>query len=187
MHAHVAHHIHLIPSLLASSCSSSDNHAATKAYTYKQGDPPLLSPLFPPPPPPFPPLKEADTHGSPLLHLPGINVITVLSPLYSSNEGHVLIKLREWMGLLSLLSKPISLFLPSAIRFFFDLLPCSPSVIRVGLPPHLGVPIFKCLCFEYGAGRFKNSSAGGHAMFLCLYVIPLAEITVFFIDRWVMT
>lgn len=41
------------------------------------------------------------------------------------------------MRLVSLLSKPISSFLPSAIHFFFDLLPCSLTVIMLGLPPSL--------------------------------------------------
>ena len=78
--------------------------------------------------------------SKPPLHLPGINVISAPSPLYSPNEGHVLIKPWEWMGLVSLLSRPISSFLPSAIHFFFDLLPCSLTVIMLGLPPSLRFP-----------------------------------------------
>ena len=128
-------------SLLAAFCSSSDAHTATKAYTYKQGDPPLSS---------CDTSKHRHTHtnththtlslSKPPLHLPGINVISAPSPLYSPNEGHVLIKPWEWMGLVSLLSRPISSFLPSAIHFFFDLLPCSLTVIMLGLPPSLRFP-----------------------------------------------
>lgn len=44
------------------------------------------------------------------------------------------------MRLVSLLSKPISSFLPSAIHFFFDLLLCSLTVIMLGLPPSLRFP-----------------------------------------------
>jgi len=82
-----------------------------KKYTYKRVDPP---------PPPVP-LQHTHTlysvHCTRPLHLHGIHVIIAVSPLCSPNEGHILIKPGEWMGLLSPLSKPISSIFPSAMRF----------------------------------------------------------------------